>query len=307
MNQINPKVSLKSLKRQKQINTFFHIELDYPTSNSCKKHQHNYSELVIVIEGTALHIIEDQEYNVQKGDVFVIKSDTCHHYLNSKNFRICNICYHDNELLKYENDLRKLPGFQSLFVLEPYFRKKFKFKNIINLNDNKMEFINELIKIMINEYNLQAENTAPKLDSYFRTLIIYLSKQLMNHNEHKNNSDNDNKSQSNSSKMKNLAEIITYIEKNYRDNISIQEIAHKSSYSNRHLTRLFKKLYNTTPNKYIKKLRINHACELLEKTNKNITKVALASGFSNSNYFTRCFKKIKGVTPSVYRKKKKGT
>lgn len=62
-----------------------------------------------------------------------------------------------------------------------------------------------------------------------------------------------------------------------------------------------KKAFGCTPNAYVQKNRIDHACRLLkEGRGQNISEVAYSSGFSDPKYFSRCFKKLMGCTPSEY-------
>jgi AraC-like DNA-binding protein len=56
-----------------------------------------------------------------------------------------------------------------------------------------------------------------------------------------------------------------------------------------------------TPQDLLKEARIKHACQLLRQTDKNISEVAYACGFSDPKYFSRSFKQSMGVSPSDYR------
>jgi AraC-like DNA-binding protein len=47
-----------------------------------------------------------------------------------------------------------------------------------------------------------------------------------------------------------------------------------------------------------------HACKLLQQTERSITEIALAVGFSDSNYFSRKFRAILGATPREYQQKR---
>lgn len=68
----------------------------------------------------------------------------------------------------------------------------------------------------------------------------------------------------------------------------------------------FKKLFidkhGMPPIKYLTKLRIDRACELLQTGNFKVSEVAALCGFENIYYFSNVFKKITGITPSKYTK-----
>jgi len=52
--------------------------------------------------------------------------------------------------------------------------------------------------------------------------------------------------------------------------------------------------------RYLEKVRIEHACKLLEDASITIDNVALRSGYNNTNTFRRAFKRVTGTTPSNY-------
>jgi AraC-like DNA-binding protein len=99
-----------------------------------------------------------------------------------------------------------------------------------------------------------------------------------------------------------IAEVIKYINDNYHAEITIQSLAELAHLSISQFERKFKKLLNTTPLKYITKLRLNSACELLSQGNSSITKIALSVGYYDHSYFTKIFTRELGTTPKEYRK-----
>ena len=59
-----------------------------------------------------------------------------------------------------------------------------------------------------------------------------------------------------------------------------------------------------TPFEYLRKLRINHAIDLLTTTDQSIATIAQKCGFSDSAHLIKLFKNETGYTPSKYRKEK---
>ena len=57
----------------------------------------------------------------------------------------------------------------------------------------------------------------------------------------------------------------------------------------------------STPHDYLGKLRLAHAMRALRASDENITGIAFASGFNDSNYFSHAFTKLTGVSPNRYR------
>jgi signal transduction histidine kinase/DNA-binding response OmpR family regulator/ABC-type sugar transport system substrate-binding protein len=95
---------------------------------------------------------------------------------------------------------------------------------------------------------------------------------------------------------------MAYVHARYAEQIRLKEIAAYVGLSEQHLIRSFRKEIGITPIEYLKRYRIKQAKTLLEEGNKNVTKVALEVGFSDSSYFARVFRREIGVSPSAYRR-----
>jgi len=98
-----------------------------------------------------------------------------------------------------------------------------------------------------------------------------------------------------------LRPALTYIERNYAKNISLDSMASLCNISSSYFSKLFKKVIEDNFANYINKIRIKKAKEILETTDVPITNIALDLGFEDSGYFIKVFKKQEGITPSAYR------
>jgi AraC-like DNA-binding protein len=253
-------------------------------------HYHkDFSELVLVLSGTAIHIVDNEKYFIKKGDIFVINKNTSHGYENPDNFKICNIMYTSEYLFDSVNDIKKSAGFHALFVIEPYLAKEHNFNSRLTLELSELEKGKELIAYMFLEYTKKPEGFQTLIQAHFMELIVFLSRRY------------------NLSEVKtkdsaiNLATAISHMENYFNKSLTLQELAEKANLSPRHFTRIFNETYKTTPMHYILKLRLQHACTLLIKSKQSILEIALESGFNDSNYFTRQFKNFYGITPTQYR------
>lgn len=100
-----------------------------------------------------------------------------------------------------------------------------------------------------------------------------------------------------------LAPAIEFIHKNYTsDKISISNLAEICGVSETYFRRIFQKAYGISPLKYINRLRISRARELLGSGMYSVAEVSFLSGFNDEAYFSREFKKVVGVCPSEYLK-----
>lgn len=98
-----------------------------------------------------------------------------------------------------------------------------------------------------------------------------------------------------------LNEIILYIERNYANNITVEELSKIYNISRSQLFRIFKAKLDISPQQYIKNYRINRASDLLRRTDLPIGQIMDQSGFSNISNFSRQFKSIYGRSPKDFR------
>lgn len=82
---------------------------------------------------------------------------------------------------------------------------------------------------------------------------------------------------------------------------SMTEVARAVGCSRARLFRIFQQSTGMTPNDYLQRLRVSRAGELLANTNRPITEIAIACGFSSSQYFSNVFRKYLGQTPTAFR------
>lgn len=94
-----------------------------------------------------------------------------------------------------------------------------------------------------------------------------------------------------------------YLKENYAEKFSIETLAAKVGLSVRQFERKFRKVFNTSPRKYVLKFRVLRACELLVKTDLSVTEVALQVGFFDHSALTKHFTLVMGMPPGAYRKR----
>lgn len=93
-----------------------------------------------------------------------------------------------------------------------------------------------------------------------------------------------------------------YVDENYANKISGKLVSEVMGISYSYLHNIFKKETGISLNDYINSSRIKSAKQLLTDSSNNITEVAYAVGFNDSNYFSTVFKKSEGMSPNKYRK-----
>jgi AraC-like DNA-binding protein len=164
-------------------------------------------------------------------------------------------------------------------IIEEGIVKKKYYENIVNLHLCELIFI--LLRDVCDEY---AKVVRSKQQKPFDVYEFALLKKDIegNHNVHP------------------LNNLILYMRENLDKEISLDDLSQSVNISKGHLIELFKKEYNITPIKYLNRIRISKAKELLSSSSYNINQIAEKTGFQDSRYFSRIFRKLEGITPSEY-------
>jgi AraC-like DNA-binding protein len=100
-----------------------------------------------------------------------------------------------------------------------------------------------------------------------------------------------------------MTDVINYIQANFSQQIEISILAEIVNLSVSQFERKFKKLFGMTPLKFINKVRVDNACDMLTYSYATLSAIALDCGFYDHSYFTKIFKKQMSVTPTIYREK----
>jgi AraC family transcriptional regulator len=86
------------------------------------------------------------------------------------------------------------------------------------------------------------------------------------------------------------------------EDISLDELAAEAQLSPFHFARMFKQSVGVPPRVHLTRLRLERACELLEKTDLPVTEIALKVGYSSNQVLARVFLKHRRMSPTDYRR-----
>lgn len=99
--------------------------------------------------------------------------------------------------------------------------------------------------------------------------------------------------------------IYKYINNNFKDHISLDQIANVANMTVPAFCRYFKKVTGKTFTKLVNEYRVVHATKLLSESTMSITNISFECGFNNFSHFNKLFKEITGKNASGYRKEMK--
>lgn len=100
-----------------------------------------------------------------------------------------------------------------------------------------------------------------------------------------------------------IREILDAIVTSPAGDYSLAQLAHRASFSERHMRRVFAQQTNTTPARFVERVRVEAARELLENSDTPVGTIATKCGFGSDETMRRAFLRILGVGPSEYRQR----
>lgn len=257
-------------------------------------HIQEFYEINIITKGNGYHCIGDQCIGAAKGDVFIIPPNLRHAFVGGKGFDVYHYLISPILFDKYLSKLRLLPGFLTLFEIEPMMRVHGGSFNHLHLDDGKLAEIsvtlNDLYRLTSIEWD---KSESARLISECQAIII-IAKLCRYYAEMQKFSDI---SQEDSFFVASLATIHEL----FNTNLSIEELAATARLSRTAYLNKFKAVTGLSPKQYVLRERIKSAKNLLSTTDKPIATIAEETGFFDTAHFTKCFTAEVGISPSRYR------
>ncbi|MGK5743160.1 helix-turn-helix domain-containing protein [Micromonospora sp. URMC 103] len=94
------------------------------------------------------------------------------------------------------------------------------------------------------------------------------------------------------------------MDRSYADPLDIPALARIAHVSEAHFIRTFRATFGETPHRYLQRRRVERAMYLLVQTDRDVTDICFAVGFSSLGTFSRTFRQIVGESPTDYRRRK---
>ncbi|MDD5698856.1 MAG: helix-turn-helix domain-containing protein [Victivallaceae bacterium] len=255
------------------------------------RHTHEFSELVIITKGHGTHVVDDREFPVSVGDVFVITGGHEHEFVNMEQLSLVNVMFNPANPALTGLDTGDLPGFRSLCLLEPRHRKNHKFESRLRLSGRDLEKTERLVAEL--EQELLA--TQPGFKAIATALLVELLIHLSRCYGRSTNPE--------AVALLRIANAINHLERHYAEPADFKSLARTAGMSPRSFQRAFRQAAGTSARHYLIMIRLKHAAELLKYHDYSVSESAYQAGFADSNYFSRLFKKYMRISPKHFRKK----
>lgn len=253
-------------------------------------HDHDFTELVVVLGGSGIHLDASEPYPIQAGDVFVIHENTGHAYQGARNLDYINVLFDLDQLDLPIKDLISLEGYQALFVLEPRLRSAGGVHHHCRLATEELGVVRELLTNLIHELERKPAGYQCMAAGLFLQTVGFLSRCYSRIRDPEPRA------------LLRLGRTLSYIQGHYVEPLTLGQLAQRAGMSPSTLQRVFRRSFKTSPIDYLIGMRIQKSLELLAAGELNVTEAAFRVGFTDSNYFARQFRKHMGLSPREFRR-----
>ena len=264
---------------------YYYDDLELFDFHCIEWHWHREFEFLYVESGQVLCGIGEKQIILSEGDAIFINSKILHRFYASSGGVIPNfVCM--PEFIASESSL-----VYKKYIL-PIISSNMSFQYFQSAEPWQARIIQIMIKIMETQENekIKELSTLALLQNLW--LIFYENVKLSGKEEVQTVDE---------TAQKRVQLMMQYIHENYKQGLSLNEIASHIGVSKSTALHLFQRFLHTTPVNYLIEYRLQAASRLLKNTNKKVKTIAYESGFHNVDYFCRVFKNHYHVTPSEYR------
>lgn len=254
------------------------VQLAKNTHTECGEvfgsHWHEHIEMHYILQGGAVFHIDQERYEVQAGDLIIANRNELHAgYSTAVPYDACLLIFDPSDLSRELGE--KSRRFQSLIR-----------------GDNH---VRELFGRIFAEWEQEQEGHRPLCRALVTELLVYLCRRY--EAERMPAKDMVKRRRD----LERLRPALDYIEQNYAERISVNQLAQLLCLSPDRLGHLFRDGVGQAPLQYINEIRLRKAMNLLQTEEYTVTEVAQAVGFFDYNHFGRLFRRRYGCTPNQVR------
>lgn len=254
-------------------------------------HWHDEIELIYIEEGEFNIHISGTTHFAKAGDVYFINSQEIHQITATTLTSIHHAIVFDPKTIRFEwHDITNQK------FLNPLIKSTLKLPTSIVRNNKLNKLIGaEILQAAQSFHSEHISRTLVVKTSILKIMSLLAMHDMFILTENVKEKDNENAMIART--------VMTYIQENYMNKITLDELADLVNLSTPYFCKLFKTMFDKTAVEYINEYRVEKASFMLTQTEEKIIDIAFLVGFENFSYFIRKFKSIKGMTPSIYREK----
>jgi xylan 1,4-beta-xylosidase len=258
------------------------ISVMYKKSNL--EHAHREIELIYMIKGNLQVKVNNKIFQMKSSDFVLVNSNEFHSFQSDEEnlFIVFHLNYFELSSLLAQKNL--------LFICNSI-------EHDHSANQKLRTVMEDLLTVYMKVNHFSQVEFLEKTYKFISTLKMNY---IQNQNQMLLNT-------SNKGQNERLTDIIDYIQSNYREPLSLEEVASIHYLSIPYLSKFFKKQTGKTFSQYLNEIRLAHAVNELVNSDKPITRIALDNGFPNLASFNRVFNESYQIKPVEYRKQMTGS
>lgn len=268
-------------------NQTFAIAHLYHDEKPMSMHIHDSYELYFSISGGKQFLIDNRFYDILPGDLFFINQYESHH-LTQIDSQI-----HERIVLSIYPEFVKKLSLSDTDLNHCFSSRPARFGHKISLTeDEKNRFLYYIHKIS----TIEGYGEELLTQAAFVELLVFLNRTFI---RRENIKENDVLPEEKKTNHTQVDTILSYINQNIEDTLTIEELAEHFFLSSSYLCRIFKAATGTTINKYIIAKRITLAKSLLSE-GYSVNEACEKCGFRDYSNFLKAFAKAVGISPKKY-------
>lgn len=248
-------------------------------------HWHNETEIVVGQSGTYTIQVDGNIWDIQKGDILIVPGKIIH------SLDMSNDCHG----FVYFFDLESFKDIPTYSTVSPLLTKPLFIKKSNTLLYQSAFSILEQTR---NEYFSKNDFRELMVYSHVLNLLAQIGRSYSMTTANLTHLRSDKREEY----TERFNDILTWINENYFEDITLEFISKKFGFSKYHFSRLFSQYTNHTFSEYLTFQRLKAAEELLRNSDLSITDISTQVGFNSISTFSQIFKNKNHCTPSEFRK-----
>lgn len=248
-------------------------------------HHHDFSKIVILIDGDLTYYIEGKAYILKPWDILFVNKNEIHKPVVNPNkyYERIVIWLNPDFMAKYAQGNNNLLKCFEVAIKNNY--------NLLRLNMKSIDIIKNLIQDIQNCNNSNEFGSEILKESLFVQLMVLMNRLFLNSDKNRDIED--------IQYDKTIEGVLNYINSNLENDLSIDTIASEFFISKYYLMRKFKNQIGSSIHNYVVQKRLILARSLISD-GLSMSSVCSRCGFNDYSSFVRAFKNVYGVSPSNY-------
>ena len=248
-------------------------------------HHHDFSKIVILIDGDLTYYIEGKAYILKPWDILFVNKNEIHKPVVNPNkyYERIVIWLNPDFMAKYAQGNNNLLKCFEVAIKNNY--------NLLRLNMKSIDIIKNLIQDIQNCNNSNEFGSEILKESLFVQLMVLMNRLFLNSDKNRDIED--------IQYDKTIEGVLNYINSILENDLSIDTIASEFFISKYYLMRKFKNQIGSSIHNYVVQKRLILARSLISD-GLSMSSVCSRCGFNDYSSFVRAFKKVYGVSPSNY-------